>query len=185
VAARSDPRRNIELKAVDGDPAHSLGVCRSIGAVDRGVIRQRDTYFNVDRGGLKLRQETPGSPHLVQFERPNRRHQRQSSYRIVSVDDAEALRAALEAALGISCVVEKQRRLFLWRQVRIHLDNVKDLGRFIELEAVAPADSDLSDEHQLVTELRDAFAMTDDRLCSVGYAEQLRTRGCSRADSPN
>lgn len=70
-------------------------------------------------------------------------------------------------------VVEKRRRLFLWRQVRIHLDDVRGLGRFIELEAVAPPESDLSHEHRLVAELRDVFAITDDRLCARGYAGQL------------
>lgn len=177
VTAHNLPRRNIELKAVDVSPARSLAICRSLGAVDRGIIRQRDTYFTVSRRGLKLREEKPGCPHLIQFERVNEPEQRQSSYRIVRVDDAETLRAALGAAVGIDCVVEKERHLFLWRQVRIHLDDVKSLGRFIELEAVAAATSDLSDEYRLVGELRDAFAITDDRLRAIGYAEQLRASG--------
>jgi adenylate cyclase class IV len=69
--------------------------------------------------------------------------------------------------------VAKRRRLFLWRDVRIHLDDVEQLGRFIELEAVAPSESDLTHEHNLVVELRDAFDITDERLIAIGYAEQL------------
>jgi adenylate cyclase class 2 len=57
--------------------------------------------------------------------------------------------------------------------VRIHLDRVEQLGEFIEFEAVAPADSDLAHEHDLVVELRAAFGITDERLLAVGYAEQL------------
>lgn len=53
------PRRNIELKASDPDPARSLAVCRALGAEGRGRIAQRDAYFEVARGGLKLREEQP------------------------------------------------------------------------------------------------------------------------------
>ena len=166
-------RRNVELKATDPDPSYSLQVCRDLRAADHGVIQQRDTYFHVPHGGLKLREESPGRPHLIQFERADRPEQRQSSYRIAEVDNGTAVRAMLEAALEVRGVVEKRRHLFLWRQVRIHLDEVNGIGCFIELEAVAPAESDLSHEHRLVTELRTAFAISDDRLCATGYASQL------------
>ena len=142
--------------------------------VDRGVIRQLDTYFDVRQGGLKLRVQSPGPPHLIQFQRPDRPEQRQSSYRIVVVEDADTARAALATALGIVGVVVKRRHLFLWRQVRIHLDEVDGLGHFIELEAVAPVQSDLTAEHRLIAELRERFAITDDRLCATGYLAQLQ-----------
>lgn len=166
-------RRNIELKARDPDPGASLDVCRALGAEDCGQITQRDTYFEVMHGGLKLREENPGHPHLIQFERASEPQQRESRYRIVEVSDGAVLRDALTAAVGIRGVVLKRRHLLLWRNVRIHLDEVEHLGRFIELEAVAPPESDLAREHRLVAELRDALAITDDRLVALGYAEQL------------
>jgi adenylate cyclase class IV len=58
---------------------------------------------------------------------------------------------------------------------------VEELGTFIELEAVAPPDSDLSHEHALISELRRSFAITDKRLLAVGYAHQLQARSSSRA----
>jgi adenylate cyclase class IV len=127
---------------------------------------------------LKLREEQPGRPHLIQFERANEPQQRESRYRIIEVGDGSVLRAALAAAIGISGVVVKRRRLFLWRNVRIHLDLVERLGTFIELEAVAPTDSDLTHAHGLVVELRDALAIIDERLVAQGYAEQVLL-GCS------
>jgi hypothetical protein len=42
-----------------------------------------------------------------------------------------------------------------------------------ELEAVASPDSDLTHEHRLVAELRDALGITDERLVAPGYAAQL------------
>lgn len=172
-ADKEAPRRNVELKAADPSPARSLKVCRELGAEDRGVLEQRDTHFVVARGGLKLREQQPGTPHLIQFERADEPQERLSSYRIVEVADGPACSAALAAALGVRCVVAKRRHLFFWQTVRIHLDHVEGLGSFIELEAVASPRSDLAREHELVSELRAAFAIADDRLCAHGYADQL------------
>jgi adenylate cyclase, class 2 len=166
-------RRNVELKATDPSPACSLEICRALGAEDRGVLEQRDTHFAVPHGGLKLREQSPGQPHLIQFDRADEPQQRLSSYRVIDVDDGPACSAALTAALGLRCVVVKRRQLFLWRGVRIHLDRVEGLGSFVEFEAVASPDSDLTYEHELVARLREAFAVTDDRLCRHGYAMQL------------
>ncbi len=166
-------RRNVELKATDPSPMRSLEICSQLDADDRGVLEQRDTHFVVAHGGLKLREQRPGTPHLIQFERADKPQQRLSSYHVVEVDDGSACLAALTAALGVRCVVAKRRHLFLWQEVRIHLDDVEGLGSFIELEAVASPDSDLTREHALVAWLREAFAITDDRLCARGYADQL------------
>jgi adenylate cyclase, class 2 len=169
-----DPRRNVELKATDPDPDRSLAVCRELGAHDEGELRQRDTYFAVAHGGLKLREQDPGVPHLIQFARGDRPEQRESRYRIAEVADGPATRAALESALGVTGVVVKRRRLFLWRDVRIHLDRVEGLGAFVELEAVAPPGSDLTVEYERVAFLREALAIGDERLVPHGYATLLR-----------
>ena len=63
------PRRNIELKASDPDPERSLAVVKGLGAHDRGIIRQCDTYFRVHTGRLKLREEEPGGATLIQYDR--------------------------------------------------------------------------------------------------------------------
>ena len=180
MSAQEPARRNVELKATDSEPERSLAICRTLDAEDRGVIEQRDTHFVVAHGGLKLREESPGRPHLIQFERADEPQERLSSYRVVEVEDGATCRAALSAALGVRCVVVKRRRLFLWQTVRIHLDSVDGLGSFIELEAVASPESDLTREHALVVELREALGIADERLCASGYAELLR-RAASRS----
>ena len=175
--AVADQRRNIELKACDPDPVSSLQTCRALDAEDKGTTWQRDSYFDVPFGGLKLREEDPGRPQLIQFERANQPQQRESRYRIIEVNDAQTMLAALTAAIGLAIVVTKQRHLFLWQNVRIHLDDVEQLGSFIELEAVAAHDSDLSHEHTLIGQLRTTFAITDTRLIATGYAHQLNRGG--------
>jgi homotetrameric cytidine deaminase len=127
---------NVELKAVDPDPERSLAVCLRLGAEDRGVLRQRDTYFRARAGRLKVREEEPGGATLVQYDRQDGAHARQSRYRLVPVAEPGELKAALDAALGTLVVVDKERHLLLWESVRIHLDRVSGLGEFVELEDV-------------------------------------------------
>ncbi|MEA2296222.1 MAG: hypothetical protein QOE86_3861, partial [Solirubrobacteraceae bacterium] len=167
------PRRNIELKASDPDPERSLAVVLGLGARDRGLLRQRDTYFRVTTGRLKLREEEPGGAVLIQYDRVDADEARESRYRLIPVDDPAALKAALEASLGTLAVVEKERHLLLWQNVRIHLDKVKDLGNFLELEGVATADSDLADELDRVTRLTEALAIQPERILRNSYSDQV------------
>jgi homotetrameric cytidine deaminase len=167
----SAPRRNIELKAVDPDPTRSLAVCRGLGAEDRGVLRQRDTYFRARSGRLKLREQEPGEAVLIQYDRPDAATTRESRYRLAPVPDPGTLCAALDAALGTLVVVDKDRHLLLWEGVRIHLDTVRGLGSFVELEGVAPPESDLSAEREKVERLREALGIDD--VLEDSYSDRL------------
>ena len=169
--------RNVELKARDPDPARSLERALGLGAEDKGEIRQRDTYFARAHGRLKLReQETGGSPlwdELIEYSRPDSVRAGTSAYRRVPVADAEPLRESLDAAYGTLVTVAKRRRLLLWDGVRIHLDDVEGLGSYLELEAVADTDSDLSAERDKVERLRTELGIADDDLIAVSYSDLL------------
>jgi homotetrameric cytidine deaminase len=167
----SAPRRNVELKALDPDPARSLATCRELGADDRGVLRQRDTYFRTRSGRLKLREQDPGGAVLIQYDRPDAAEARESRYRLAEVPDPDVMRASLDAALGTLVVVDKERHLFLLDDVRIHLDTVAGLGSFVELEGVAPPDSDLSAEQDKVARLREALGIGE--ILTDSYSDRL------------
>jgi homotetrameric cytidine deaminase len=167
----SAPRRNVELKALDPDPVRSLAVCRDLGAEDRGVLRQRDTYFRARQGRLKLREEEPGGAVLIQYDRPDAAAARESRYRLAPVPDPDTMRASLDAALGTLVVVDKERHLLLWDGVRIHLDTVAGLGSFVELEGVAPPESDLSAEREKVAHLQDALGIGE--VLTDSYSDRL------------
>jgi homotetrameric cytidine deaminase len=174
------PRRNVELKARDPDPARSLDRCRALGADDRGELRQRDTYFAARRGRLKLREQEPGGAELIAYERADAAEPRESRYRIAPVAEPDPLREALDAALGTLVVVAKRRRLLLWEGVRIHLDEVEGLGAFVELEGVAAAGSDLAREAALVARLRAELDIADAAIEATGYADLLRAAAPER-----
>jgi homotetrameric cytidine deaminase len=171
-------RRNVELKARDADPDATLAAALGHGAEDRGVLNQRDTYFGAGEGRLKLREEDDGAM-LIAYARADAATARMSAYHLSPVPDPASAKAALEAALGITVVVAKRRRLLLWQDVRIHLDEVEGLGRWIELEAVASPDSDLTNEHARVAELRTVLGIEDARITPRGYAAMLLAEGAA------
>ncbi len=70
-------------------------------------------------------------------------------------------------------MVEKERHLLLWQNVRIHLDRVKDLGNFVELEGVATAGSDLAGELECVTRLTEALEIAPERILRNSYSDQV------------
>jgi homotetrameric cytidine deaminase len=170
--------RNIELKARDPDPARTLERALAIGAEDIGEIRQRDTYFAGARGRLKLREQETDGPllfdELIEYSRADSVDARTSTYRRVPVGDAAPLREALEAAYGADVTVTKRRRLLQWEGVRIHLDEVEGLGSYLEIEAVADPDSDLTAEHEKVERLREELGIGDADLVAMSYADLVR-----------
>lgn len=165
--------RNIELKARDRNRLRSIATCADLGAESRGLLVQRDTYFHAPYGRLKLREEEGARPHLIAYERQDRVEERESRYRIIEVDEPEELKAALRGVLGVKAVVVKERRLFLWEGVRVHLDRVDGLGDFIEFEAVADAASDLSHEEAQVVGLRRAFEIDEADLVAGSYCDAV------------
>jgi homotetrameric cytidine deaminase len=165
--------RNVELKARDPKPERTLQLALALGADDHGEVVQRDTYFRRTLGRLKLREQQPGETELIGYRRADAPEARESRYRRVPVPDAPALREALDAALGTLVVVEKRRRLLLWENVRIHLDEVDGLGSFLELEAVAAPECDLAAEHDKVERLRAELEIADDSLVAQSYSDLL------------
>jgi len=165
-------RVNIELKAVDPDPDATLARCLDLGARDAGVLRQRDVYFMARRGRLKLRVEEGAlGGELIAYRRGDALEPTDSTYIRAPVAAPEDLAEALEATLGTVAVVSKRRHLFLWEGVRIHLDEVHDLGSFIELEAVLPDAGDTAAAQEKVARLRAELGIADEALVAVGYAD--------------
>lgn len=170
---QTPPHRNVEIKARCPDLDRARRVAEQLGAQSGGVLRQRDTYFHVSRGRLKLRETAGDAAVLIAYSRPDASEARTSRYYLVPAADPESLAAALQAALGIRCVVEKRRELFLYHNVRIHLDDVTGLGTFLEFEAVlTPGDCE-SDAHKLLADLRRSFGIKDDVLLAGSYADLL------------
>jgi cytidine deaminase len=164
--------RNVELKARIADPDEAVARCVALGAEDRGVLTQRDTYFASRHGRLKLREQGEDGSELIAYRRADATEPELSAYVLVPTADPRSLREALDATLGTTVVVSKRRRLFIWDNVRIHLDDVEGLGNFIELEALVEPDG-FEVARGKVARLRAELEIDDEALIAVGYSDAL------------
>ena len=74
--------------------------------------------------------------------------------------------------MGAWVEVEKTRQVWLWENVRIHLDDVKGLGQFVELEAVTE-EQGIEESHRRVETLMRALEITSDQLVEGSYGDLL------------
>lgn len=165
---------NIELKARLADIDFARSTARNAGAVEHGILIQTDTYFRAARGRLKLREIAGHTAELIFYERPSRIEARRSRYRRVELPEPAVLREMLEMALGVFSIVRKRRELWLLENVRIHLDEVEDLGTFVELEAIVDAKHDEETCHRQIDELSSAFAISATDLVAGSYGELVQ-----------
>ena len=165
---------NLEIKARDADPGATAERCRALGAADHGVLEQRDTYFDGRHGRLKLRVEDGAGAELIAYRRPDAVEAQQSAFIRAPASDPTLLREALHAALGETVVVVKRRHLFVWENVRIHLDHVDGLGTFVELEAlIGPGLNTPEEAAAKVARLRSELAISESALVAEGYSDLL------------
>ena len=138
------PLTNVETKVRCDDLAAVAERARAAGARCEGRLDQVDTYFRVEAGRLKLREQThhPAgggavtSAELIRYERPDLSAARVSEYTRLPVSDGAVSRAELAASHGVRGTVVKQRQLWILDATRIHLDEVEGLGAFVELETI-------------------------------------------------
>lgn len=181
--------RNIELKASCSDLDAARQAAERVGARLHLIERQRDTYFCCEQGRLKLRERWPESregtdandtvrgtslAELIWYHRPDAVQPRASEYTRVPVGDGEAMRGVLAGALGVIVEVVKRRTVYLYHNVRIHLDEVEQLGTFVEFEAVMGAGEDESESRARLDELTREMGITRDRVVGVCYSDLLR-----------
>ncbi|HVC98392.1 MAG TPA: class IV adenylate cyclase [Pirellulales bacterium] len=168
--------RNIELKARLATLDVARETARRLATGSLGIERQKDTYFVCRLGRLKLREREGLSAQLVGYTRANDAAPKPSDYHIIEIADVAALRAALSATLGVLVVVDKRREIFLANNVRIHLDQVAELGDFLEFEAVlGPGDGDDDGRAQLAA-LGQEFGIDSADLVAGSYSDLLLER---------
>ena len=127
---------NIEIKAY----CHNLEQIEAILIKNKaryvGDDHQVDTYFNSKNGRLKLR-EGNIEKSLIYYDRTETLGLKKSKVHLYKPKgDVKALKNILEKNLGIFVIVDKERKIFFIDNVKFHLDNVKNLGTFIEIEAI-------------------------------------------------
>ncbi len=167
--------KNLEAKFHLADLARAEASAIAIGYTRRAVLNQRNTFFRVANGKLKLREEDERAV-LIFYRRGNSRQLMLSEYEIAPIADPATTRHMLDAALGTLAVVEKVRTLLIRDNVRLHLDRVASLGEFGELEAVIPSGDDPERSRGAVDETLAALGIAQADLIDISYFEMLSRR---------
>jgi len=98
------------------------------------VDRQIDTYFRVSRGRLKLREGIIENA-LIYYERADQRSSKHCKAVLFKCPDPKMMKKILTAVCSVLTVVDKRREIYFIGNVKFHIDRVKGLGNFFEIEA--------------------------------------------------
>ncbi len=166
--------KNIELKVKVNTLNDVRDMLVKLDVNKNGLLHQLDTYFHSENGRLKLRETNNKEFELIYYERPDGSESKMSTYEIISFsrDSVSDIKSILRLSNGIKVIVEKERELWLYKNTRIHLDNVNDLGEYIELETVVKGVSMLEAwaEHK---EVVDFLKLSQYKKCDVSYSDLL------------
>jgi adenylate cyclase, class 2 len=125
---------NVEIKARCTDPERVRTYLKEKNAKFIGTDKQTDTYFNVSKGRLKLREGNIEN-NLIYYERNNEAGPKESSFQLVKVSDPKGLKEVFNKSIGIKVIVIKKREIYYIENVKFHIDEVPGLGSFVEIEA--------------------------------------------------
>ena len=164
--------KNLEAKFPLTDHAEAEARATALGYTQRAILHQRDTFFRVANGKLKLREEN-GSAVLIYYHRDESGPLMLSNYEIVKVADPPRTLRILATALGPIAVVEKVRTLMIRDNVRLHLDQVTRLGDYGEIEAVIADGDDPEQSRSVVNEILATLGVEKSALIDVSYFEML------------
>lgn len=124
-----------EIKAHCNDADNIRQLLHKHNARYVGIDRQKDTYFRCDNGRLKLREGNIENT-LIHYQRENRAGPKTSQVHLYKPIDGSPLKMVLKNALGVLVEVDKTREIYFIDNVKFHLDSLKGLGSFIEIEAI-------------------------------------------------
>src|SRR5688572_18317134 len=164
---------NIEIKARVRDFDEIRQRAERLSDTDVQIIRQEDTFFNTEKGRLKLRVLATDRAQLIYYLRSDQEGPKRSDYHIFETPDPENLRRVLELAYGVRGMVKKTRYLYIVGQTRIHLDDVNGLGQFMELEVVLQERQSNAEGEEIAERLMSSLGVERSHLIESAYMDML------------
>lgn len=164
---------NVEIKARTDRAVEIKKILEANKARFVGIDHQVDTYFKVPKGRMKLRQGKIEKT-LIHYQRPNQSGPKQSKVTLHHPTADKSLMEVLENALDVLVVVDKQRAIYFIDNVKFHVDEVKELGEFVEIEAI---DHDgtigLDHLHDQCEQYLHLLGIKDEDLVNESYSDLL------------
>jgi predicted adenylyl cyclase CyaB len=162
---------NFEFKARLHDAAHVRATLKRLHARFLGTDRQVDTYFRVPKGRLKIR-EGRIENSLIFYQRTNSAHARRSTVEMMLLPRRNSVRPILARALEVLAVVDKRREIYFVGNVKIHLDRVRGLGTFVEVEAMTRS-GDSRKVRAQAAKFKKLFAISSADIVPLSYSDLI------------
>lgn len=171
------PHINVEIKArcTQKNQLKIGSLLASRGARHVGLDHQIDTYFITSRGRLKIRQGNIENA-LIYYERQNTPTPKKSKVYISEIPPEEVprLREILTRSQGVWLEVKKQRDIYVLDNLKFHLDRVKNLGSFLEIEAKYSSGlQSIRSLRQQCEYYMDLFEIRQEDLIPFSYSDML------------
>jgi adenylate cyclase class 2 len=125
---------NLEMKYKVDSHNEYRRVLKNAGAEYKELINQKDIYFKNKKALFKLRIQKNNN-ELIKYNRDESGKKRWSDYEILNITGKNP-ENYFTKLFDVTAVVEKKRELWIYNNTRIHLDKVKNLGYFLELETL-------------------------------------------------
>jgi len=164
---------NIEIKARVNDRDRLQEIAGALSDHPVEIIDQLDTFFTCPRGRLKLRYFSPARGELIVYEREDVAGSKASRYLITATTEPDQLREVLTRAWGVVGTVRKRRYLYVVGQTRIHLDEVDELGTFLELEVVMRPNQPTAEGEGIAADLMKQLGVKPRDLIAGAYIDLL------------
>ena len=163
---------NIEIKAKCSNHDSVREILLSGNAEFKGVDHQVDSYFDVNAGRLKLREGNIENA-LIHYNREDKDEPKESDVLLYKTSKNSLLKELLTKALGKTVTIDKEREIYFIDNVKFHLDKVKGLGNFVEIEAIG---NDSEDKNSLMQQCKfylNLFGIAKEDLIPVSYSDML------------
>jgi adenylate cyclase class 2 len=163
--------RMVELKARVDEHNFLRKKLVALGAEYMGTFQQSDQYFMVPEGRLKLRTvEGNNKAELIYYERENIAGPKSDEAFILRVHKLDDLKNALQKILAPLIVIEKSREIYLYKEIQIHFDTVKKLGKFIEFEKQT-SDENIRKDRRILEALMQKLEISLNNLETLSYSD--------------
>jgi adenylate cyclase class 2 len=173
-ASQAMKRINVEFKARLRNEVAIRATLKRLRARYVGTDHQVDTYFRVPRGRLKVREGRIENA-LIYYERPDSPHARRARIEMALLPRRNSVKVILARTLPVLVVVDKRREIYFVGNVKIHLDRVRGLGKFVEVEAISRSGG-LAKIQQQARKFQKLFGIAPSDLVGQSYSDLARQR---------
>ena len=125
---------NLELKVKLISFSKTEKLLKKLNAEFIKTLNQKDIYYKIKGGLLKLRIEN-GEQSIIKYLRDEKSKDRFSDYEYLRFESGSAEKF-FDTVFKTEAIVQKKRLLYMYDNTRIHLDTVRGLGHFLELETL-------------------------------------------------